>query len=186
MGDIRSAWEIAQEKASKLGELSPEERNKHREDKCNRLGTSLAEKYLKRGDAKYLETEINKQDDADKGPVRRAVVEHLAEVIDLRNKLMLDKISQGISHMTHGETMETINKLLGLAQEYGEADEKERGERDKVGKQLLHRMRISGTAIGGVNILAKAEWQERMSRLNQSFENRLNELKQELRNRVHV
>ena len=186
MGDIRSAWEIAQEKAGKLGELSPEERNKHREDRCNQLGKSLAEKYLEKGDAKRLETELNKQDDADKELMGRAVIERLVEGIDLRNSLMLDKISQGISHITRGKTTETINKLKELAQEYDEADEKEREEIDKVGKELLHQMRISGTAISRVNILAKTEWQEKISRLDRPFENRLNELKQELLNSVHV
>ncbi len=180
MGDIRSAWEIAQEKAGKLGKLSPEERNKHREDKYNQLGKSLAEKYLERGDAKYLEAELDKQDDADKELMRRAVIERLVECIDLRNRLMLDKISQGISYITRGETTEIVNKLKELAQEYDEVNEKEREEIDKAGREMLQEMRISGTAIDRVNILAKTEWQKRISRLAQPFENKLNELKTEL------
>ena len=186
MGDIRSAWEIAQEKAGKLGDLSPKERSKHREDKCNQLGKSLAEKYLERGDAKYLEAELNKQDDADKKLMQRAVIKSLVDGIDLRNRLMLDKISQGISHITRGKTTEITNKLKELAQEYDEADEKEREQIDNAGKELLHQTRISGTAVGRVNILAKAEWQEKIIRLDRPFENRLNELKQELHNSVYV
>lgn len=179
MGDIKSAWEIAQEKAGKLGKLSPEDRNKQR-NRCNQVGKSLAEEFLERGDGKYLEAELDKQDDANEGLVSIAAIERLIEGIDLRNRLTLDRISQGILIITKSKAAETVAKLKELAQEYGEADEKERQEVDKAGKELLHQMRISGTAISQINILAKSEWQEKISHLDQPFQDRLSELKQEL------
>lgn len=66
MGEIKSAWEIAQAKASKIGELSQEEREKQRQSRCRLIGKSLAEKYLNQYDTSLLEAELSKHSSQDK------------------------------------------------------------------------------------------------------------------------
>jgi len=180
--EIKSAWEIAQEKAGKLGNLSSEEREKQRESRCRLIGESLAEKYLAQGDTRYLQLELGKHDDMDKELIIQAAVERLTKGINLRNRLMSDKLFQGIIMITHGKTAETISEMKALVQEYKEAEDKTNQEIDRNGREILHQLRISGTAIGQTNYLAKTDWQEKMKQLDQPFEENLNKLKQEVLN----
>ncbi len=180
MGEIKSAWEIAQLKAGKLGNLSPAELKKQREDRCQLIGTSVAEKYLEQDSTQYLEAELDKHDSTDKELIIHAAIERLTEGINLSNRLMLDKVSQGILNMTHGKTAEAIHRLEALAQEYNEAEDKEQHEINRNGREVLHQLRISGTAIGQINILAKKDWQEKIDQLGQPFKERLSKLKQEI------
>ena len=46
MGDIRSSWEIAQEKADRLGDLSSEERNRQKEELYRNTAAVLVHQYL--------------------------------------------------------------------------------------------------------------------------------------------
>lgn len=181
MGEIKSAWEIAQEKANKLGELSPEERQKQRQDRCRPIGQSLAEKYLSQYDSQYLQAELNKYDSEDRELISRAALQRLVERIDLGYGPILDKIGQGILSLANTRAVaETVGKIKELLDEYREAEELERQEIERAGREMLHQLRISGTAISHVNIQAKEEWQKKISQLAQPFQERLDTLKREL------
>jgi hypothetical protein len=181
VGEIRSAREIAQEKASKLGELSPEEREGQRQDRCRLIGKSLAEKYLSQYDIRLLEAELNKHSAQDKDLIKQAAVHRLIEGINLRYGSTLDKISQGILTLANTTTaIETLGKVKELFQEYEEAENRERQEIEKAGREILHQLRASGTAISQINIRAKEEWEKRLNQLTGPFEERLNYLKQDL------
>jgi len=181
MGEIKSAWEIAQARASKLGELSHEEREEQRQSRCRLSGKSLAEKYLSQYDISLLEAELSKHSDQDKDSISEAAIQRLIEGIDLRCAPTLDKISQGILTLTNATTAtKTLGKIKDLFQEYEEAKNRERQEIEKAGREMLHQLRISGTAISQINMQAKEEWQKKLSQLARPFEENLNYLKQEL------
>jgi len=183
VGEIKSAREIAQEKASKLGELSPEERKGQRQDRCRMIGKSLAEKYLSQYDIRLLETELNKHSAQDKDLMKQATIHRLIEGINLRYGSTLDKISQGILTLANNAmAIETVGKIKELFQEYDEAENRARQEIENAGMEILHQLRISGTAISQINIRAKEEWEQRLNQLTGPFEERLNYLKQELSN----
>jgi hypothetical protein len=183
MGEIKSAREIAQEKASKLGELSAEERKEQRQDRCRTIGKSLAEKYLSQHDIHILETELNKHSTQDKDLIKQAAIHRLVEGINLKYGSTLDKISQGILTLANTATViETMDKIKELFQEYEEAENREREEIEKAGMEILHQLRVSGTAISQINIRAKSEWEQRLNQLSSPFEERLNNLKQKLAN----
>ena len=187
MGEIKSAWEIAHEKADKLGDLSPEERRKEREDRCRLIGISLAEKYLSQHDLCLLEDEPNKHSAQDKELIRQAVIHRLIEVIEIGYGMKLDEIGRGILKLTRSEIPgQTLGKIKELFQEYVEAENKERQEVEKAGREILHQLRISGTAISQINIRAKEEWWGKLSELANPFEERLNRLKQELLSSTRV
>jgi len=181
MGEIKSAWEIAQEKADKLGELSPEERAKQREDRCRPIGKSLAEKYLGQHDTRYLEAELNKQNSEDRELISQTVLQALIERIDLRYGQILDRINEGILSLVKTKTaVETVGKINELFQEYRETEKVERQEIERAGGEILHQLRISGTAISQINIQAREDWQKKLNQLARPFEEKLDRLKQEL------
>ena len=181
MGEIKSAWEIALEKADKLGELSPGERKKQKEEKCSLIGKALAEKYLSQHDVRHLEAEINKCNSEDRDLITQAVLQRLIEGINLRYGFSLDEISQGIIRLVRTEaTVDTVEKLEELFREYHEAESEEGQEIERAGREILHQLRISGAAIGHINVSAKEEWRKKLDEVARSFEERLNRLKQDL------
>jgi len=181
VADIKSAWEIAQEKAGKLGELSPEEREGQRRDKCRLIGESLAEKYLSHHDIGILKDELSKHGAQDKDLVSQAAVRRLIGGIDLRYPQTLVEISQGILTLDDSAMATKImGEIKELFQEYAEAENKEKQEIEKMGGEMLHQLRISGTAISHVNIRGNEEWQKKLDQTAKPFDERLNYLKQEL------
>jgi len=76
MADIKSAWEIAQEKLGKIGEATPEERVRW---KYIPEGERLAAQYIK--DDTNLAAEINKYTD----PPEKKYVKQGAEEVLIRN-----------------------------------------------------------------------------------------------------
>jgi len=181
VSDIKSAWEIAQEKASKLGELSAEEREEQRQDKCRLIGESLAEKYLSHRDIGFIEGELKKHTPQDKDLVSRAATRRLIQALDLQYPAELTEISQGILALANSHvTRETLDEIKGLFQEYAEAEDRERQEIDKAGKEMLHQLRISGTAVGRLNIRSKKEWQKKLDQTAKPFKVKFDHLKQEL------
>ncbi|MBM3149370.1 MAG: hypothetical protein FJ008_06630 [Chloroflexi bacterium] len=180
MGDIRSAWEIANEKADKLGGLSQEEKRKQKEERCNQIGKALADKYLERENARYLETELKKYDEQDKESIARATLKRLTDAIDFRYAQALDKIKDGIFVLSKNSVKGVISQVEELFREYQQAEDSKRQEIEKAGREILHQMRVSGTAIGKVNIEANAQWQKDLAQISQPFEEKLRSLKQEL------
>jgi hypothetical protein len=181
MEEIRSSWEIAREKADKLGELSPEEQRKQREDRCRPIGKALAEKYLGECDINSLEAEINEHGDEDKELIRQMVLYNLVEHIDLKNDFVLERICRGILALTRIETADHLmNSIQQVFQQYREAQEVERQKIEKAGGEILHQQRISGTAVSRINIRAREEWREILDKTAQPFEESLGKLKKEL------
>jgi cell division protein ZapA (FtsZ GTPase activity inhibitor) len=180
MSDIKSAWEIAQEKANKLGELSPQEREGQRQDRCRLIGESLAEKYLSHHDISFLKEELSKQATQDKDLVSKAAMRRLIQAIDIRYPPTLAEISKGILTLDNSATaIKIMDEVKELFQEYTEAEDKERQETEKTGGEMLHQLRISGTAVSRLNIRAKDEWQKKLDQTAHPFDDRLNYLKEE-------
>jgi hypothetical protein len=181
VGEIKSAREIAQEKVSRLGELSPEERERQRQGRCRLIGQSLAEKYLSQYDVRLLEAELKKHSVEDKDLISQAAIHRLIEGIDLGYAPRLDKISQGILTVSSTtKVTETLDKIKELFHEYEEAENSERQEVEKAGREILHQLRISGSAISQINIRAKEEWQKKLDQTAHPFDERLNYLKKKL------
>ena len=181
MGEIRSSWEIAWEKADKLGELSPEERRKQREDRCLPIGKALAGKCLGEYDSRYLEAELDKYEGEDKELIRQIILRQLVEWISLRNSSLLDEIYQGILGLTDTEkTMKVLDRIKELFRDCQKAEMVERQEIENAGRETLHQQRISGTAIKKINIRAREEWQRRLDEVAHPFEEDLNSLKLKL------
>ena len=181
MPDIKSAWEIAQEKASKLGELSTEEREEQRREKCRLLGEALADKYLMNYDIGIIKDELSKRDPAEKNLFGRATVRRLSKAIHLSYPDSLAEISRAILEIESSSAIkQTMDEIKTLFEEYILAEKKERLEIENSGGEILHQMRISGSAVGNLNIRAKNEWQKKLEQVAGPFDIRLTALKAKL------
>jgi hypothetical protein len=180
MGELKSAWEIAQEKASKLGKLSAEEIRQQMEQRCQQLGNAIAQRYLDH-ENQDLVAELKSYTDEEKELLTKAIIAQLIQAIDLTSldTARLDKILRGISGL-EPEWEPGIAQIRELFQESQQAEEKIRQEIEREGREILHQMRVSGTAVSQINPLARAAWQESRLKVIQPFEERWQQLKQEL------
>jgi len=177
MGEIKSAREIAQDKADKLGVLSPAEKRRQQEEKYGNIGRALADRYLERENKNYLLTETQKYNSPDRQMVIHAIIKRLAELIDIKHNQNSRKINEGIRAISESQAIDIMNQIDELLNEYHHIEAEERQRIDKAGKEILHGMRISGTAIGSINTRANAEWQQRLEQICLPYEERLNNLK---------
>jgi len=111
--------------------------------------------------------------------IRQAILNYLVEAIDLKSFALLERATQGIAKI-EPKTKPIIEQINQLAQEYEEDWRKKRREIESKGRETLHQLRISGSAISHINIEAKQEWQQFLYQLAQPFQERLDALKGEL------
>jgi len=198
MSDLKSAWEIAREKADRLGRLSAKELQQQREEACRQAGTGIAQRYLDSPRTVDPRAELGKHAEEERALVRAAIVKRLVEALDLGGEpstaagaagygqkdtasLRLGKTIDAIAALEPGSGA-IIEQLRELFQEYGAAVGKtqRKQEIERKGRETLHRLRISGTAVGDINVEAAAQWQQSWQELSQAFAARLDRLKQEL------
>lgn len=179
MGEMKTAWEIAQAKAAKLGKLSAEEQRQQEERKSRQIGTAIAQRYLSHWDPEGMQEEVSRYTSEQKPIIIRTILGELAETIGLRSQNMFERTVEGILRLKP-EAQGTIEQVSELSREYGQAERKTRQEIEARVKQMLHQLRISGSAIGGINVEANQEWQESLQELARPFQERLDELKSEL------
>lgn len=189
MSELKSAWEIALEKSNKLGKPSAEEEQRYLEEKYRQIGTAIVWKYLDdpRGSPESssgLTSQLEAYSEKEKNPIiknliRRAALNELIAALDLKNPMNPNEICRGIASL-RPESQPVLDQVTQLVQEYEQARGETRRELENKGKEVLHRLRISGTAVGDINIEDSAEWQEKQQLLMATFAPKLDSLKQEL------
>lgn len=181
MGELKSAWEIAQEKARKLGGLSAEERKKQREKECLQIAKALADKYLTHPDARLLTSELTKYDGQEKELITSFLLRQFADTIDIRFSTNTERAVQGILTLNQNNAVaETLNRIKELLQEHQVAEARQKEDIEKAGREILHQMRISGSAISRINPQARDEWQKKLEIVALPFVETLQKLKQKL------
>jgi hypothetical protein len=186
VGEMKSAFEKAMEKAEKLGSLSPEEMRERREAECTTLGRAIAERYLGHGQRRLLREEVGRYGGEEQGIVMGAALSRLVEAIDLKSgDAVIGRVLEGlVALMGKGHVVEVIGNVKGLLQEFREVkrqtyeSEKEGIERD--GRELLHRLRIAGSAVSAINLKSSEAWAGLSTELESQFSQRLEVLKREL------
>jgi hypothetical protein len=184
MGEIKSAWEIAMEKAEKLGRLSPEELKRQRRQELDPVGQGLADRYLGGLGLWQLRVELDRYKGEERDLVAEALISGLVQGIELGNNERLVKIIEGISSLRENESP-GIREIEGeagtLFQEYQEVEQQERRKIEDSVRGILHQLRISGSAIGGINPKVMPEWQQALDAFAEPYATRLEELKERLR-----
>ena len=182
MGEIKSAWEIAQEKANRLGKLSAEEKEQQERQKYRQIGQALAQKWLDSSRQSNITQELSKYEEKEREVIKQALIEHLAEVIELTTAQGIDstkKVIEAISGL-RPELQTTAEEISELVQEYEGAEQKIRQELEISYRETLHKLRISGSAVDAINIEVDPRWQPAYKGLVESFTPRLNKLKRAL------
>jgi len=182
MGELKSAWEIAQEKANRLGKLSVEEKEQQERQRYRQIGQVLAQKWLDSSQKLDMPAELNKHEEKERNIIRQAVIEHLAETIEFTTTRGINSVKRVIEAISSlGPELQPKAEEIGqLVQEYEGAEQKIRQELESDYRETLHRLRISGTAVDAINIEADHKWQLARQGLVQDFTPRLNDLKRAL------
>ena len=182
MGELKSAWEIAQGKANRLGNLSAEEKEQQERQKYRQIGQVLAQKWLDSSQQRDMTAELNKHEEREKNIIRQAVIEQLVGAIEFTTTQGVNSVKRVIEAISSlGPEFQPKAEEIGqLAQEYEGAEQKIRQELESNYRETLHQLRISGTAVDAINIEDNHQWQIARQGLIEAFTPRLNDLKQAL------
>jgi len=185
VGEMKSAFEKAMEKAEKLGSLSPEEMRERKEAEYTTLGRAIAERYMGHGYKQLLKEEVGRYSGEEEGIVMEAALSRLVEAVDLESGDMIERALEGLVALKgKGQVMEVTENIKGLLQEFRDVKqqkyeiEKEGIEKDE--RELLHRLRIAGSAVGAINLKSSEAWAMLSTELESQFSQRLEALKREL------
>jgi len=182
MGELKSAWEIAQEKANRLGKLSAEEREQQARQRYRQIGQGLAQKWLDSSRQLDMTAELNKHEEKEREIIKQAIIEHLAEAIEFTTTRGINRVKKVIAAISSlGPELQPKAEEIGqLVQEYEDAEQKIRQELESDYRETLHQLRISGTAVDAMNIEADPQWQLARQELVEALTPRLNDLKRAL------
>jgi hypothetical protein len=182
MGELKSAWEIAQERASRLGKLSVEEEKQQARQRYRQIGQVLSQKWLDSPQPLDLTAELNKHREEDREGISQAVIEHLVEAVEITPTQSTARVRRAIEGVTSLESQlqPEVEGIAGLLQEYEEAEGRTRQQLESSYWETLHQLRISGSAVGAINLEANEQWQLARQRLVEAFAPRLDDLKRKL------
>lgn len=182
MGELKSAWQIAQERAERLGRLSEQEKEQQERERCSQIGAALARRWLDATGELDIGSELEKYQGRERVLVRGALIQHLLEAVELGVQGRVERaraITQVISNL-EPRLASKIEEVTQLLQEYETAEKKVSAEIEDRRRQILHQLRISGSAIAGINVERDPQWQSAQQKLREEFEPKLHGLKQEL------
>jgi len=183
MDELKSAFDRAMERAERVGELSPEEMRERKEAEFTPAGRAVAERYLEHGHESLFLEDVNKHAGDEGDIIKRAALVRLVESIALSDYEMAERAMKGVLALS-GEVGGIIESMLGLFQDFGEKVQRkyssERGKLDAEERELLHQMRISGSAVGQINLAASESWGRIYREFSAPFVERLEALKAEL------
>jgi hypothetical protein len=165
MSELKSSWEIAQERANRLGRLSAQEKEQQERQRYRQIGQALAQKHLDSSQQPDTTAELDKYEAIEFTPTRG---------IDSVKKLV-----EAITSL-RPELQPKAEEIGQLIQEYEEAEQKIRQELESDHTETLHQLRISGTAVDAINTEANPQWQPARQGLVEAFTPRLDDLKQAL------
>ena len=185
MGEMKSALERALERAEQLGTLSPEEMRKRKEEEHILIGEGLAKRCLEHGFSGVLAEGMSKYDGKEKSVVARSALSVLLQSMGLEDTDLSERAIRGILNLKSGERIESIcQEIEGVLQEYHQAKQRchqeNRATIEKSVRESLHRLRISGSAVGEINAATGEEWKRMVTELQSRFGDRLGKLKTSL------
>jgi len=182
MSELKSAWEVAQERASRLGKLSAEEKEQQERQRYRQIGQLLAQKWLDSSQRLDLTAELDKYEEKERDVIKKAVIEHLIDGFGVGNTQAINSVRRAIEAISSlkPELQPKTEEISQLVQEYELAEQKIRQELESHYRETLHKLRISGTAVDTINIEDDPQCQLARQGLVESLAPRLNALKQAL------
>jgi hypothetical protein len=182
MSELKSAWEVAQERANRLGKLSADEKEQQERQRYRQVGQVLAQKWIDSSQRLDVTAELSKHEEKGREIIKQAIIEHLIETIEFADTRVINSVKRVIEAITSlkPELRPRAEEMSQLVEEYELAEQKIRQELESHHREALHQLRISGTAIEAINIEDNPQWQLARQGLAESLAPRLNALKQAL------
>jgi hypothetical protein len=182
MSELRSAWEVAQERANRLGKLSANEKEQQESQRYRQVGQVLAQKWIDSSQRLDVTAELSKHEEKGREIIKQAIIEHLIEAIEFADTLVINSVKRVIEAITSlkPELRPRAEEMGQLVEEYELAEQKIRQELESHHREALHQLRISGTAVDAINIEDNPQRQLALQGLVESLAPRLNALKQAL------
>lgn len=181
MSNLKSAWEIAMEKAKKLDDVPLAELKKKEEERCRLAGQAIVERYLISSDPRQLVEDLEKYREEERELVQKAVVSSLVKAITLGDSEKLEAAVEGIFILTGNERVkETSARIQQLFYQYRLVEREKIDEMNVAEKKVLQQMGISGNAIKAVNFAARESWRQSLKEIARPYEEELEKYKQEI------
>jgi hypothetical protein len=180
---IKSALEIALEKAQRLGVLSDEEKLRLKDEELVAAGEALAKRYLNGLPLRDIDVELGRRREEDRQIISRNLLSSLVDKIDMEHIAGAERILAAIQHLSGDSGV--VQSMRDLLREYQSATEKawrENGSALEAAKRNeLELKGISGSAVDPA-IETSPEWLQIRHRLDTDYQERLEEIKRKCKN----
>ncbi len=181
MSDIRSSWEIAQERVRSIGDLTAEEREEQQKKRFHALGRGIAEKYMNTGNAAILDEELRKYEGADREQVGKAALEHLVSTLDIYSSSSPHQFAEGIIRLGASPQAERLmQQVHACFAAYRDLENAQMHRIQDEGKGMLARRGVKGSAVGTFNVHARSEWNDVLYDQSSAYREKLEKLKEKL------
>ena len=181
--EIKSALEIALEKAQRLGALSEEEKQSLKNEELAAAGEALAERYLNGLPLRDIEIELAGRAEQDRRITSHHLLNHLLDRIDMVPVERNDKILNAIQQLSGDSGI--VQSIRDLIQEYESAIEKAKRENlsalETAKRNELESKGISGSAVQPA-LETSLEWKQIRQNLDSHYQERLEEIRQKHKN----
>jgi len=175
---IKSALEIALEKAQRLGALSDEEKQRMKDEELVAAGEALVKRYLNGLSLRDIEVELRRRGEEDRRTISRHLLSRLVDGIDLEHVAGAERILAAIQHLSGDSGV--VQSIRDILQEYESAMEKAWQENqsalEAAKRNELELKGISGSAVAPA-IETSPEWLQIRHRLDSHYQERLEEIK---------
>ena len=176
--EIKSAFELAMEKAQKLGDLSDEERQKLEDRELREAGDALARRFLNGLPFSDVELELTKYEEKERISISNHILSHILDSIPISPDSQADKVLTAVEYLS-GKS-EAVHKIKSLQQEYAHILENNLqdnfGLLESIKREELIQIGISGSAVLPA-IETSPEWRRIQHELASSYQEKLNQLK---------
>jgi hypothetical protein len=185
MAEMKSAFERAWERAEGLGKLTPQEIRERKEEEFTLIGRGLAQQYLGHGHLDVFQQGVDKYGAEEKEIATKGVLSSLVAAMEIENYDLAMRAMAGILNLKgNGQIREIAEKVRAIFQEYEQAKqeryEKEKGQLQREEREILHQLRISGSAIDEINLEVSGAWDRACAELRSQFGAGVHQLKEEL------
>ncbi|MBW2039678.1 MAG: hypothetical protein JRI46_08795 [Deltaproteobacteria bacterium] len=168
MAEIKSTVDLVMEKIGKL-EITPEERERFRQEEVEDLAQRLLNRYFVQGDQKDLST-LKKELQGAREDVKKALTELLISTYSLEDPSTT--ILEGLEILLKGKGKDIVKALRELTSSYQKEREKGYQKMEKELREELARKGISGTAVEP-NLDSSPGWADFTDRLDKEYRGRV-------------
>jgi len=175
--ELRSAFDIAMERAQKLGDMSAQERQRSREEEFRAIGEALGKRYLDGMPIRDVEIELRRYEE-NRQIVIRHLLSFLLDALAPGNSEGAENILTAIQHYSGDPG--AVARLRNLFNEYQKAIEQSWKEKQiKLGAAQRKELKLRGISGSAVEpaIEASPEWLQTKQELFAAYQKRFEETK---------